>query len=198
MRCPCCRRAKSIGVPRQVVHKEGVIVPGYTHAERLAMKRSEAGFTLLESLLAGVILTIGLLALSAMQAMSMTRNVGSKEMTQVSNLAADMIERIQYNRRNVTAYHNITVNSSTTTCPTAAVNVMANGDCTQWRALLLSAGLNNISGTVTLNPVPPLLDPQGLTRSTVTVQLNWLATKKGEGTTAMNKAFTLVTVIAPE
>ena len=162
------------------------------------MKQSEAGFSLLESLLAGVILTVGLLALSGMQAMSIARNVDTKELTQVSNLAADIIERIQYNRRNVTAYHNITVNSSTTTCPTAAVNVMANGDCTQWRTLLLSAGLSNISGSVTLNPVPPALDPQGLTRSTVTVQVTWFATKKGEGTTGMNKAVTLVTVITPE
>lgn len=162
------------------------------------MKQSQAGFTLVETMLAGAILTIGLLALSAMQAMSMSRNVGSKEMTQVSNLAADMIERIQFNRRNVTAYHNITVNSSTTTCPTTAVNVMANGDCTQWRTLLLNSGLTNVTGSVTLNPVPPALDPQGLTRSTVTVQLNWLATQRGEGTMAMNKAMTLVTVIAPE
>ncbi|HMS84372.1 MAG TPA: prepilin-type N-terminal cleavage/methylation domain-containing protein [Nitrospira sp.] len=162
------------------------------------MKQSQAGFTLLESMLAGAILTIGLLALSAMQAMSMSRNVGTKEMTQVSNLAADMIERIQFNRRNVTAYHNITVNSSTTTCPAAAVNVMANGDCTQWRTLLLNSGLSNVSGSVTLNPVPPAVDPQGLTRSTVTVRLNWLATQRGEGTMAMNKAMTLVTVIAPE
>ncbi|MFO0698670.1 MAG: prepilin-type N-terminal cleavage/methylation domain-containing protein [Nitrospira sp.] len=162
------------------------------------MKQPQAGFTLLESMLAGAILTVGLLALSAMQAMSMSRNVGTKEMTQVSNLAADMIERIQFNRRNVTAYHNITVNSSTTTCPTATVNVMANGDCTQWRTLLLNSGLSNVSGSVTLNPVPPAVDPQGLTRSTVTVQLTWLATQRGEGTMAMNKAMTLVTVIAPE
>ncbi|MBS0155488.1 MAG: hypothetical protein JSS38_12900 [Nitrospira sp.] len=152
----------------------------------------------MESMLAGAILTVGLLALSAMQAMSMSKNVGTKEMTQVSNLAADMIERIQFNRRNVTAYHNITVNSSTTTCPTAAVNVMANGDCTQWRTLLLNSGLTNVSGAVTLNPAPPAVDPQGLTRSTVTVRLTWLATKRGEGTMAMNKTMTLMTVIAPE
>ncbi|MFO0707020.1 MAG: prepilin-type N-terminal cleavage/methylation domain-containing protein [Nitrospira sp.] len=162
------------------------------------MKQSQAGFTLLESMLAGAILTIGLLALSAMQAISMNRNVGSNEMTKVSNLAADMIERVQFNRRNVTAYHNISVNSSTTTCPTATVNVMANGDCVQWRALLLNSGLTNVSGSVTLSPAPPAVDPQGLTRSTVTVQLSWLATQKGESMVTMNKSMTLVTVIAPE
>ena len=166
--------------------------------DRSTMKHSQAGFTLLETMVATMILTVGLLALSAMQAMSMSKNVGSKEMTQVSNLAADMIERIQFNRRNVTAYHNITVDSSTTTCPTAAVNMMANGDCTQWRTLLLNSGLSNVSGVVTLNPVPPALDPQGLTRSTVTVQLTWLETQKGGSVMARNKAMTLVTVIAPE
>jgi len=159
---------------------------------------SEWGFTLIESMVAALILAVGLLALSGMQAMSLKRNINGNEMTRVSNLAADMVERIQFNRRNVTAYHNIDVSSAATTCPAATVNVMANGDCVQWRTLLLNSGLSNIAGTVTLNPAPPALDPLGLTRSTVTVRLNWMANSNIGSASLTPKSVTLVTVVAPE
>lgn len=165
--------------------------------ENASMKYGQSGFTLIESMVAATILAIGLLALSGTQAISLKKNVGANELTKVSNLAADMVERIQFNRRNVTAYHNINVSSSTTTCPATTVNIMANGDCTQWRTLLLGSGLSNVVGTVTLNPAPPTVDALGLTRSTVTVQLNWLA-NSNVGVAAMTKSITLVTVVAPE
>jgi type IV pilus assembly protein PilV len=149
-------------------------------------------------MVAATILTIGLLALSGMQAMSLKKNVGANELTRVSNLAADMVERIQFNRRNVTAYHNINVSAGATTCPATTVNVMANGDCTQWRTLLLGSGLANVVGTVTLNPVPPTVDVLGLTRSTVTVRLDWLANSNAGTAASMTKSTTLVTVVAPE
>jgi len=162
------------------------------------MSKNDSGFTLIESMVAAVILAVGLLALSGMQAMSLKRNINGSEMTRVSNLAADMVERIQFNRRNVTAYHNINVSSGVTTCPATTVNVMANGDCNQWRTLLINSGLNNIVGTVVLNPAPPALDPLGLTRSTVTVRLDW-TTNSNVGTGSLTaKIITLVTVVAPE
>ncbi|BCA54975.1 putative Type IV pilus assembly protein PilV [Nitrospira sp. KM1] len=159
---------------------------------------SQSGFTLIETMLAAVILAIGLLALSGMQSITMKKNIGSSEMTKVTNLAADMVERIQFNRRNVTAYHNITVSSSTTSCPTTATNVMANGDCSQWATLLLNAGLANVVGTVSLNPVPPVVDATGLTRSTVTVRLDWLANSNAGSALSATKTISLVTVVAPE
>ena len=108
-----------------------------------------------------------------------------------------MLERIQFNRRKAANYHGINVNSSTTTCPTAATDVMANGDCTQWRTLLLSSNLQNIVGTVTLNPAPPATDPLGLNRSNVTVLVTWNEVGSGE-VTAASKTLRLDTVIAPE
>ena len=66
------------------------------------MKHGQSGFTLIESMVAATILAIGLLALSGMQSMSLRKNVSANELTRVSNLAADMVERIQFNRRNVT------------------------------------------------------------------------------------------------
>lgn len=156
------------------------------------------GFTLIESMVAAVILTIGLLALTGMQSFSLTKNIDANNQTRMTNLAADMIERIQFNRRKAANYHNINVSSGTTTCPTAATDVMANGDCTQWRTLLLSSNLQNIAGTVTLsNPTPPATDPLGLNRSTVTVQVTWNEVASS-GVLAASKAVRLVTVVAPE
>ncbi|MEO5955447.1 MAG: type IV pilus modification protein PilV [Nitrospiraceae bacterium] len=159
---------------------------------------NQGGFTLIESMIAAVILTVGLLALTGMQSFSLSKNVDASNQTRVTNLAADMLERIQFNRRGAASYHNISVSSSTTTCPTATVNIMANGDCTQWRALLLASNLQSIVGTVTLsNPIPPALDALGLNRNTVTVQVTWNETANG-GVLAATKTVRLVTVIAPE
>ena len=153
------------------------------------------GFTLIESMVAAVILTIGLLALTGMQSFSLRKNVDANNQTRVTNLAADMLERIQFNRTKTATYHNINVSSSTTTCPTAAADVMANGDCTQWRTLLLNSNLQNIVGTVTVsNPTPPAVDPLGLNRYTVTVRVTWNETSSSE-VTATSKTVSVVTVI---
>lgn len=156
------------------------------------------GFTLIESMIAAVILTIGLLALTGMQSFSLRKNVDANNQTRVTNLAADMLERIQFNRRKAANYHGINVSSSTTTCPTVATDVMANGDCTQWRTLLLSSNLQNIAGTVILsNPTPPAPDPLGLNRNTVTVVVTWNEVASEE-VTAAAKTVSLAKVIAPE
>ena len=156
------------------------------------------GFTLIESMIAGVILTIGLLALTGMQSFSLRKNVDANNQTRVTNLAADMLERIQFNRSNAVNYNLISVSAGATTCPPALTDVMANGDCTQWRTLLLNSNLQNIAGTVTVsNPTPPNLDSLGLNRSTVTVQVTWDEAASGE-VLAASKTVRLVTVVAPE
>jgi len=160
-----------------------------------ASRSRHEGFTLIESMIAAVILTIGLLALTGMQSFSLRKNVDANNQTRVTNLAADMLERVQFNRNNVASYSGIVVDAGTTTCPTTAVNVMANGDCLQWRTLLLSSNLQNIRGTVTLNPVPPATDPLGLNRRQVTVVVTW-AEAGGADVAASSKTMTLATVIS--
>jgi type IV pilus assembly protein PilV len=167
------------------------------HMTTRASRSRHEGFTLIESMVAAVILTIGLLALTGMQSFSLRKNVDANNQTRVTNLAADMLERIQFNRRKAANYHNINVSSGTTTCPTAAADVMANGDCTQWRTLLLSSNLQNIAGTVTLSPAPPATDPLGLNRSTVTVLVTWNEAA-GVEVAATTKTVRLDTVVAPE
>ena len=166
------------------------------HMTIRASRSKHEGFTLIESMIAAVILTIGLLALTGMQSFSLRKNVDANNQTRVANLAADMLERIQFNRTNVASYSGIIVDAGTTTCP-AAANVMANGDCLQWRTLLLSSNLQNIRGTVTLNPVPPATDPLGLNRRQVTVVVTW-AEAAGAEVAASSKTMRLDTVVAPE
>ena len=163
-----------------------------------ASRSRHEGFTLIESMVAALILTIGLLALTGMQSFSLRKNVDASNQTRVTNLAADMLERIQFNRSKAVNYHNINVSLGATVCPAALTDVMANGDCTQWRTLLLSSNLQNIAGTVTLsNPTPPALDPLGLNRHSVTVQVTWNEVAVGE-VAAATKTVRLDTVVAPE
>ena len=163
-----------------------------------ASRSRDEGFTLIESMVAAVILTIGLLALTGMQSFSLRKNVDANNQTRVTNLAADMLERIQFNRRKAANYHNINVSAGATTCPTAAADVMANGDCTQWRTLLLGSNLQNIAGTVILsNPTPPAPDPLGLNRNTVTVVVTWNESAS-DGVAAAAKTVSLAKVVAPE
>jgi len=156
------------------------------------------GFTLIESMVAAAILTIGLLALTGMQSFSLRKNVDANNQTRVTNLAADMLERVQFNRTKAATYHLINVSSGTTACPTSVVDVMANGDCTQWRTLLLNSNLQNIVGTVTVsNPTPPAVDPLGLNRYTVTVQVTWNEIASSE-VSATSKVVSLVTVVTTQ
>lgn len=163
---------------------------------RNARLTQEAGFTLIEGMMAAVIVTTGLLALSAMQGISLGRNVDSNELTQATNLAADIMERIQYNRKNASAYNSI--NTSVACTQNAATQPMARGDCEQWRALLASSygsGLGGVLGqvsVVTTGPTAPTLN-----MSLVTVTLTWNGSSSADKV-ARSRSVTLANVIAPE
>ena len=53
---------------------------------RLSRYRDEQGFSLLEGMLAAVLLGTGLLAMSAMQGIAFVKNVDSNELTRITNL----------------------------------------------------------------------------------------------------------------
>ena len=55
-------------------------------------------------------------------------------MTRVTNLAADMTERIQSNRQRVLDYHN--TNTGVACAQSVSTQRMALGDCTQWQTLV--------------------------------------------------------------
>ncbi len=153
---------------------------------RTSTARGQGGFTLVESMVALVLLAIGLLAIAAMQEMAFTRNVDSNELSLVTNLTAEMIERIRFNARNVTAYNNIdTTNAGTK--PPVATQPMASGDYDQWQARLAQARLTNVRGIVTVAAT----GPAAMSQNQVTVRITWV-------TRIRQHAVQMVTVITPD
>lgn len=155
------------------------------------------GFSLLEGMIAAAIVGTGLLALLGMQASSLTHNVDAKDLTTATNLAADMVERIAFNRKNAAIYHGIDTMNGSTQPPTS--QVMARGDYTQWSALLAGSGLSNAGGVVQvqLQDLNPATNTTSLGRRLVTVSVSWSA--KREGTSSRRaRTVSLATVVAPE
>jgi type IV pilus modification protein PilV len=158
----------------------------------------EAGFTLIEAMIASAVLAIGLFALAGMQAVTLTRNVDSNELTRATSLAADMVERIQFNRGRVTVYNAIDTTGAGNCSSISATNdPTARGDCDQWKALLSGqyAALSGLVGTVSVTPVGPTTPP--MNQSLVRVRLTW-TTAAGPNKPARARQVEINTRIAPE
>jgi len=154
----------------------------------------KGGFTLIEGMLAATVLAVGLLSLAGMQGMALGRNVDANQLTLATNLAADMVERVQFNRRNARFYDSIDTTKSTT-IPT--LDVMAAGDYVQWKARLEAAQLQGsslaqVQGLVTVTPNGPTIP--FLNQRQVAVQVLW---RSGTGP-SRTKRVVLNSVIAPE
>jgi hypothetical protein len=80
-----------------------------------------------------------------------------------------MLERIQYNRQNVTAYNGIDTNSSATK-PSSSSQPTAAGDYDQWSARLTASRLASIRGRITVVAT----GPTNLGQQQVTVQVTWV------------------------
>ncbi len=138
-------------------------------------------------MLALLLLAVGLLAIAAMQDMAFSRNVDTNELSLVTNLTTEMIERIRFNARNVTAYNNIdTTNAGTK--PPVATQPMASGDYDQWQARLTAARLRNVRGTVTVAAT----GPAAMSQNQVTVRVTWSTQNRRQ------HAVQMVTVVTPE
>jgi type IV pilus assembly protein PilV len=133
-----------------------------------------------------------------MQGISLNRNVDSNELGRVTNIAADMMERIKFNRRNALSYNGIDTIVGCAAVP--AAQLMARGDCTQWKTLVDSSGLANADGIVTVTRLDPdpAVNPVTLNQFSVTVRLAWIGSMKGEASSRRAKAVTFTSVIAPE
>ena len=148
-------------------------------------------------MLASVILAVGLLALSGMQSIALVKNVDANEVTKVTSLAADMMERIQFNRRNALSYQGIdTTSAATCTAIDVAAQPMANGDCTLWASFVNGTGLQDIKGTVTVSTA--LVGPSALNQRNVTVTLTWMGSLKSDQTVKRGRTIVLQRVVAPE
>lgn len=161
--------------------------------------QTDRGFTLIEAMIAGGILAGVLMGLSGVQAVTLTKNVDSKEVTVSTNLGTEMIERIQSNRQKVLDYHNIDTTAGTPCPQSAATQRQALGDCQQWRAVLANSNLNTARGTVTVTRIDP--DPvtgaASMNRLSVVVTLTWKAVAN-TNLSGQTMTTTYRAVIAPE
>jgi type IV pilus assembly protein PilV len=164
---------------------------------RLAMSslmshKWKSGFTLIEVMVSLVILSVGLLGLAGMQGIALGRNTNANQLTVASNLATDMIERIQFNKWNATAYNLIDTTNAGTQPP--AAQVMANGDYTQWQTRLAGSRLRGVRGRVTAVPIvtaPPL------NQTNVLVTVTWTG-DQGDTISATAHTVSVGMIIAPE
>ena len=151
---------------------------------------NEKGFTLAEVMVSAAILGVGVMGMAAMQGVSFSKNVDANDLSIVTNVAADMMERIQSNRRFAWAYNNIDIDTTgpgnclaggipapappqpfIAASPVSAATRAIQGDCVQWRTLVLATNLLNVRGTVQAAPVLPLsADSKAIQ---LTVQLQW-------------------------
>ena len=161
-----------------------------------ARLREDRGFTLLEGMLAAALLGTGLLAMSAMQGIALVKNVDSSELTRITTLASDMMERIQFNRRNAISYNGINTQSPGN-CNTisAATQPQAKGDCLLWDSLVDGTQLQNVQGTVTVSDFIP---PTALSQRNVTVTITWMGSLSSDSSVKRPRSLTINRVVAPE
>lgn len=149
---------------------------------------SQKGFTLMEVMVSVGVLAVGVLGMAAMQSIAFTKNVDANDLSIVTNITSDMMERLQNNRRYAWAYNNLqTVGPGNCAAggipapapalpfpaklPSVAVTQAIQGDCIQWRQMVLASNLLNVQGTVQVTPVLPLNATSSAVM--VTVQIQW-------------------------
>lgn len=109
----------------------------------------EAGFGLIEVLVALLILTIGLLGMASLQTTSLQQTTGSQARTQAIFLAEDLVERIRANRPNRASY--VLNDPDAVACDTEFTidnSGVAEDDLEEWRnslACLLPGGNGEVA-----------------------------------------------------
>lgn len=115
----------------------------------IARRRRESGFSLIEVLIALLVLAIGLLGLAALQAQGLRFNHDAYVRTQATNIAYDIIDRMRTDRTNAGAY---TVADPGGICSTTDAD--ASNDLTCWYQALrdtLPGGSGAIAANGTAN-----------------------------------------------
>jgi type IV pilus assembly protein PilV len=104
---------------------------------------TQRGFTLLEVLIAVVILSVGLLGLAALQATSLKSNHASLIRSQIAILSYDMVDRMRANRPAMTLgdydLPTSTQNANCTTVTGCTPAQMADHDYFEWSTLIARA-----------------------------------------------------------
>jgi type IV pilus assembly protein PilV len=128
-------------------------------------RKSQTGFGLVESLVALVVVSVGMIGIAALYSQGLGAGRTALFRTQAVNLAADMADRIRVNRRGGANYGGAAANNN---CDpgggaTCSPLQMAAHDLFVWQALV-AATLPAGAGTVTV---------AGTTPPTYTIRVTW-------------------------
>lgn len=109
-----------------------------------SMTQTQSGFTLVEVLVAVVVLAVGLLGLAGLQVTSVRFNNSAYLRSQATNLAYDIADRIRANRSvalaSPGAYDSVAIQSPPPACAVVALSgTIANQDIQAWRNALACA-----------------------------------------------------------
>lgn len=169
-------------------------------------QKTQRGFTMVEILVAVLIMAIGLLGIAGMQSFGMRQTLNSQLLSNANSQVNDMIERMQANTLElnnakltppqVTAYDNITGSETDPGCITAKTcssSDLAQYDAYVWatanKALLNDNGTNSVTSSVIGN---------GDGTFTIAISWNELALSKEEdaagGGTADNQVTQTVSI----
>ncbi|MEZ5515019.1 MAG: type IV pilus modification protein PilV [Steroidobacteraceae bacterium] len=133
-----------------------------------SMSNKARGFTMVEALIALLVLSIGLLGVGLMQFSSLRSNHGSSLRSQATFLAYDVTDRMRANRAAATAGgYDIAIGAA----PAGAA--VADNDLVRWKqnlAATLPAGDGSVARTQVVRPAGPLGAAVTVTTFTITVQ----------------------------
>lgn len=144
-----------------------------------------SGFTLIEVLIAALVLALGLLGLAGLQATSIRNNLSAYNRSQATQLAYDMADRMRANKIEsvdpatgniIAASAYITIASTAATAQASCTTVsgctgaqMAQNDLFQWNTALIST-LPSGTGTITVVAATRVF----------TITVNWDDNRDGE------------------
>lgn len=131
------------------------------------------GFTLIEVLIAMLVLAVGLLGLAGLQATSLKNNQSAYNRSQATQLAYDLADRMRANVAGKTTYTTGTA-TATAACLTTAgctKEAMAENDLKEWNDAI-TATLPSGAGTITV------------TAGIYTITINWDDNRDGSVNTS--------------
>lgn len=113
--------------------------------------RQFRGFTLLEVLIALVVLSLGLLGIAALQGVGLRSSHGAQLNSQAVLLAYDLADRIRANPQNLAAYDGFSTDDVTCPSPLPVTPLDLGNDLQEWACTVRALLPNNTTG---VNRVP--------------------------------------------
>lgn len=147
-----------------------------------AVQSRARGFTLIEMLVALLVLSIGLLGIAALQLTSLRSNHSAAMRSQATLLAYDIVDRMRANRGDaITGDYDIALGA------TPSGTSVADDDLKDWET-----NLTDTLGPTAKGSVNAVQDATDASTTTVTVQIQWDDSNGDAGSASNDQALTFV------